>query len=451
MNIIDEALNLGAEYADLRHDVKRVYTLIRENRRTISSEVQINAGFCLRVLLDGSWGAGMVTDEKDLSSLLSDVVKSARAGKRKKKVEVKEAPSESVRVEKKAKKRFVDENKIDFLKGLEASAYDQTDRISSMSVTMSGIERWVHITTSEARSVETHLDRIYLRANVSCKEGTSIESRAKVWGAVGGMEYMFEQEDSIREETARLAREADILVEAEHSPSAVMNCVLSNSLTGTLLHEAFGHAVEADLVISNESVLVGRIGEQVAAPCVNMQDDPTRELFGHYVYDQEGVKAQPTVLVQDGVLRSFLHSRETAALLDAPLTGHCKAESYTYTPIVRQGNTILQPQDAALSELLDMKEGLFLGDSAGGQVNVGEGTFSFGTQYTREIKNGELGRFLKGCSLSGNVLETMKNVDAIGKETQAVIGGCGKGQLDFQGRSMPKIRVKEVMIGGRGR
>ena len=136
MNIIDEALNQGAEYADLRHDIKRVYTLIRENRRTISSEVQINAGFCLRVLLDGSWGAGMVTDEKDLSSLLSDVVKSARAGKRKKKVEVKEAPSESVKVEKKAKKRFVDENKIDFLKGLEASAYDQTEHISSMSATM---------------------------------------------------------------------------------------------------------------------------------------------------------------------------------------------------------------------------------------------------------------------------------------------------------------------------
>lgn len=451
MNIVDGALNRGAEYADLRHDVKRIYTLIRENRRTLSSEVQINAGFCVRALVDGSWGAGMVTEEKDLPSLLSEVVRSAKAGKRKIKAKVKEAPSESVKVEKKAKRRFIDEEKIDFLKGLEASALDQTDRISSLSVTLSSIERWVNITTSEARRIETRLDRIHLRVNVTCKEGTNIESRAKAWGAIGGMEYLFDREDSIREETARLAREADILVEAEHSPAAVIDCVLSNSLTGTLLHEAFGHAVEADLVTSNESILAGRIGDQVAAPCVNMRDDPTRELFGHYVYDHEGVRAQPTVLVEDGILRSFLHSRETAALLDAPLTGHCKAESYTYTPIVRQSNTILQPQDHALLELLDTKEGLFLGDSAGGQVNVGEGTFSFGTQYTREIENGELGRYLKGCSLSGNVLETMRNVDAIGKETQAVIGGCGKGQLDFQGRLMPNIRVREVMIGGRGR
>ena len=82
---------------------------------------------------------------------------------------------------------------------------------------------------------------------------------------------------------------------------------------------------------------------------------------------------------------------------------------------------------------------------------MGEGTFTFGTQYTREIKNGELGQYFKGCSLSGNILESMKNVDAIGKEAVAVIGNCGKGQMDSQGRSMPNIRMREVMIGGRGR
>jgi len=451
MNIIDEALACNAEYADLRHDIKRIYTLIRENRRTASNEVQINAGYFLRVLVDGSWGMGMVTEEKDLPSLLKDAVKSARAQKRKKKIKIKEAPSETVKTEKKAKKRYIDENKIDFLAGLEASAYDQTDRISSMSEMLTCIERQIHIFTSEGRTVQTRLDRFYLWVNISCKEGNSIESRIKAWGGVGGMEYMLDQENSIREEVAHLAREADLLVEAEHSPSATVDCVLSNTLTGTLLHEAFGHAVEADLVISNESVLAGRIGEEVAASCINLEDDPTRPFLGHYMYDHEGVKAQPTVLVKEGVLRSFLHSRETAALLDAPLTGHCKAENFSYSPIVRQGNIILQPRDYELSELLEIEDGLFLGDSAGGQVNVGQGTFTFGTQYTREIKNGELGAYLKGCSLSGNILETMKNVDAVGKETEEVTGRCGKGQMDLQGRLMPNIRVREVMIGGRGR
>ncbi len=450
MNIIDEALTQGAEYADLRHDVKRTYTLTRENRRTSSSEIQVCAGFCLRVLIDGSWGVGITTKEDDLPALLKEVVKSARAQKREKKVRVKEAPGENIKSEEKAKKRFIDEDKVNLLESLEASAYSESDRISSSSETMSAIERWMQITTSEQRTVETRVDRISLRVGIACKEGGTIESRTRLWGGIGGMEYILEQENAIREETAQLAREAHLLVEADHSPSATLDCVLSPMLTGTFFHEAFGHAVEADLIASNESVLAGRIGEKVAAECVNMVDDPTRPLFGYYLYDHEGVKAQPTILVENGVLKSFLHSRETAALLDAPLTGHCKAEFYNSPPIVRQGNTLLLPRDYTFSELLEMKDGLFLGDSAGGQVNVGEGTFTFGTQYTREIKHGELGRYLKGCSLSGNVMQTMKKVDAVGKDVAVLSGSCGKGQLDSQGRLMPHIRVREVMVGGRG-
>jgi TldD protein len=117
-------------------------------------------------------------------------------------------------------------------------------------------------------------------------------------------------------------------------------------------------------------------------------------------------------------------------------------------PIIRQGNTILQPQDYTGSELLDIKEGLFLGDTAGGQANIGNGTFTFGTQYAREIKNGELGSYLKGCSLSGNVTETMKKVDAVGKDAEAIAAVCGKGQIDLQGWLMPAVRVKEVMVSG---
>ncbi len=451
MNLIREACSQGAEYADLRHDIKRVYTLIRENKKTTSSEVQINAGFCLRVLVEGCWGTAMVTQEEDLPLLLKNAIKSVQAQKRKRKVRIKETSSENIESERKAKKRMVDEDSTDFLKTIEADAYAQSSRISSSSMTLTAVERWMHILTSEERAVKTHVDRISLRVGIACKEGGNIESRSILLGKAGGMEALYEEEDSIREGAAQLAREADILVDAEHSPSGIMECVLSPSLAGTFLHEAFGHAVEADLVASNESILAGRIGEKVAAECVNLEDDPTRMLFGHYLYDHEGVKAQPTVLVKKGILRSFLHSRETAALLDAPLTGHCKAEVYSYTPIVRQGNTILHPGEYTFSELLSLKEGLFLGDSAGGQVSVGEGTFTFGTQYAREIKNGELGKYVKGCSLSGSILETMKKVDAVGKEVFAVAGGCGKGQLDEQGRLMPHIKLKEVMVGGRGR
>lgn len=449
MDIIDKARQRGATYADLRHDIKKMYTLVRESRKTVNDGVQIDAGFCLRVLVDGSWGVGITTSKEKLDTLFPQVMQSARALKGND-TKIKEAPSETIKSEKRAKKRFVNEEKLDFLKGLEASAYDQTDRISSVTAVLTAIERSLNILTSEERMIETSVDKISLRIDITCKEGNTLGSRTIRWGGLGGMEYLLEREDTIKEEIIQAARGADILIDAEHAPSGIVDCVLSPALTGMFLHEAFGHAVEADSITSRRSVLTGKIGEKVAAECVTMKDDPTLPIFGYYVYDHEGVKAQPVIVVKNGVLHSFLHSRETAALLDAPLTGHCKAEFYSNIPIVRQGNTVLNPQDYSFPELLDVKEGLFLGDTAGGQTSIGEGTFTFGTQYAREIKNGELGKYLKGCSLSGGITETMKKIDAVGKEVQAIAGVCGKGQMDLQGWLVPHIRIREVMVGGRG-
>lgn len=450
MDLIEEALRQGADYCDVRHDIKRMYNLVRESKKTVSDGVQVDAGVCLRVLVDGSWGVGIATREENLFPLLPDVIRSARALKRDT-TKVKEAPSETVKAEKRAKKRFSDDNsKLDLLRSLESSAYERINSISSMNTTLAAAERSLRILTSEEREIETHVDRISLRLTITCKRGDTLESRTRVWGGIGGMEYLLGRENTIREDTNQLAWEADTLLEAEHSPSTVIDCVLSHTLTGTLLHEAFGHAVEADAVVTKKSVLTGRIGEKVAAPCVTMVDDPTAPLFGYYLYDHEGIKAQPTTIVENGVLKSFLHSRETAALLDAPLTGHCKAEFYSTTPLVRQGNTILNPHDYTFPELLEVKEGLFLGDSAGGQASVGDGSFTFATQYARVIKDGELGAYLKGCSLSGHVLETMKSIDAVGKGVEAVAGLCVKGQTDSQGWLVPCIRVRKVMVGGRG-
>ncbi|MBU7033358.1 MAG: TldD/PmbA family protein [Theionarchaea archaeon] len=450
MTLMENAIRKGAEYADLRHDVKTIYSLLRENRATLTQMVQVNAGYCLRVIVDGAWGTGITTDERDLPRLLTSVLKAARSQHRGTRIQMGEAPPGKETYEKKAKNSFKDDNQVDFMVSLEDCAHEQSPRISSLTLFSQAIERQVHIETSEERTVDSWIDTISLRMNISCKEGNSIESRTRTWGGIGGTEYIRGQEDLIMQEVTGLAREADILVDADHSPSSTIDCVLSHSLTGTLLHEAFGHAVEADSVISNESILAGRIGEKVAVSSITMVDDPSALLFGHYAFDHEGTRGERTTVVDRGILCSYLHSRETAAFLHSRPTGHCKAEFYSNTPIVRQGNTILIPRDHTVEELLELGDGLYLGDSAGGQVNVGEGTFTFGTQFTRKIHDGELGEYMKGCSLSGNILESMKNVDAVGKDTITIAAGCGKGQMDLQGRSMPQIRLREVMIGGRG-
>ncbi|MEM1653004.1 MAG: TldD/PmbA family protein [Ignisphaera sp.] len=250
----------------------------------------------------------------------------------------------------------------------------------------------------------------------------------------------------------------DLAVKASQAraPKAgVYRAVIDNELIGLMLHEAFGHASEGDLVLYNASVLRGRIGEKVASELVTIVDDGRVDGGYPVYYDDEGVEKRQTVVVERGVLRRHLSSRYVAGELGIELTGNARAQDITFNAIVRQTNFYMLPGDAKVEELFEgVSEGIYLrGRGAmGGQVDPSMGTFTFSVGPSYTIKNGEVDKLVRGVTVSGNILDVLKSVEIVAndlKVSTSVFGGCGKSsQLARVGDGGPHVRVAKIVVGG---
>ena len=250
-----------------------------------------------------------------------------------------------------------------------------------------------------------------------------------------------------------------LAIEAVNSitpPPGTYPVVVDPDIVGVLFHEAFGHASEGDLVTSGESVLNNRIGTRLATESVTITDEGTVEGGFYYPYDDEGVKKDKTTIVDRGVLKGFILDRDSASRLDSPPTGNGRAQDFENLPIVRQTNYMLKPGKHEFSELVeDIKSGLYIRGkgSTGGEVEVGMGAFTFNVGPSKIIKKGELAETVRGVVISGSILDTLKTVDAVGKDftvKTSVFGGCGKSaQRATVGFGGPHIRVQKMTVGGR--
>lgn len=271
--------------------------------------------------------------------------------------------------------------------------------------------------------------------------------------AVAGWEFM----KSVRWDEW-IAERAKLVVEtakSERVKPGKYDVVLDNDMVGLMLHEAFGHATEGDIVLAGGSVLGGRMSGKVASDLVSIVDSGVIEGGVFVPYDDEGTPKRKTYTVKNGVLVGFIHSLTTAKMLNQEPTGNARVMSYRDPILVRQTNTYMEPGDWSVEEMIrDCKRGIYVrGRGAlGGQVNPLTGSFTFTSGPSYLIENGELTRLVKGVMLSGLVLETLRNVDAVGKDLvvrTSVFGGCGKdGQTVRVGDGGPHVRVRGFTIGG---
>jgi TldD protein len=257
---------------------------------------------------------------------------------------------------------------------------------------------------------------------------------------------------SFVEDVSRLAVRAS---QARAPSPGVYRAVIDNELIGLMLHEAFGHASEGDLVMYKQSVLYGRLGERIAGELVTIVDDGLAEGGYPVAFDDEGVVKRRTVVVDSGVLRSYLTNRQASHELGVDVSGNARAQDITFKPIVRQTNFYMLPGNASVEELFEgVSEGIYLrGKGAmGGQVDPAIGTFTFSIGPSYIVKGGELGELVRGVVVSGNILETLSNVELVAKDLKvstSVFGGCGKdGQLARVGDGGPHIRVSKIVVGG---
>jgi TldD protein len=421
--------------------------------RVEAAKQGIENGVALRVLVNGAWGFASIgsLEAAVLTEAVSDACSMAKAASSRRKTPIELAKAAVVvdRVQIKPKKNPAEisiEDKIDIATQTNHFTLKMDKRVKSCTFDYLDVTGTSYFATNEGTYIEQ--DKLYVWSKITAsalQNGVFTFSREELGSTAGYELFDIETPESVGE---RLAARAVSQLKAKSPKGGQFPVVLGPNVVGVFVHEAFGHLAEADLALAG-GVLANNQGKKIASNLVTLYDDGTLEgAFGSFKYDDEGIAAKKTLLINDGVVTGLLHNRETAQSFNVEPTGNARAEDFRVEPIIRMRNTYMVPRDRSFKELLEgVKEGYFFKSFRGGQANL-DGTFQVGIQEAYEIVNGELGEPVRDASISGNTLQTLLKVDAVGKDFEMDSGRCGKGQIAFIGDGGPHIRVSEMTVGG---
>jgi TldD protein len=297
--------------------------------------------------------------------------------------------------------------------------------------------------------IEQERADVTLRATAIAADNGEVQQVGLSLGSLGEFDRIKGLHKQIRE----MAQRAVEMLSAPVAKGGEYTVVLDPILAGVFIHEAFGHLSEADHVYENPQLReIMTLGKTFGGSELNVVDGAAVPgLRGSYKYDDEGLPAEKTYLIREGVLTGRLHSRETAAKMNEKLSGNARAISYRFPPIVRMTNTYIEPRAVAFQDMIgDIREGIYVKNWYGGTTSMEMFTFSAGEAYM--IRNGKIAETLRPVVLTGNVFSTLKNIDAIGNDLEMNEGGgCGKaGQSPLPvSNGSPHIRIQHCLIGGK--
>lgn len=466
---IDFVVSMGARYADIR--MEKSYATVIEVQDGVFREMSygIDHGVGVRVLYGNSWGFASSNESSKsglrLRETFEDALRIARAlsshGSESKSesksepIKLAEAPSitDHFRLNPKINPADVSiEEKKRMINDAYRAAKEYSPLIKSVSLSyLDGYEERVYA-NSDGSYIEEVAPAVFMRVYTVAKRGNVLQEGRESIGAVGGFEVIRAENPEVM--SVKAADKALRLLDAELPPAGMLYVIMDPKLTGVFMHEALGHAAEADHVLCGESILSDKLGEEIAYQGLTVADDPTIEnSHGYYRYDDEGIRARRTEVIKEGVLVSFLHTRETAGRFDAVPTSNARAANYSELPLVRMSNTVIEPGDSDFEEMReDISYGIYAKGMRGGQVDTVRGEFQFSAEEAFLIEKGELTKRLKNVSLSGRTLDILKSIDMVGKiKSRGSIGYCGKaGQEVPVSEYAPHIRVKKILVGGAG-
>jgi TldD protein len=345
------------------------------------------------------------------------------------------------------------EQKLPLLGALNEKAFAADRRVKKVVVSFADSAGAILVADSSGRVSEDlqPMTRLFLSC-VAEQGGKREEGYYNVAGRAGFEYYTPDRLDRVvKEAVARTT----ILFEAVPPPAGEMPVVLAAGSSGILLHEAIGHGMEADFNRKNISIYADKIGKPVARPFVNIVDDATVEgARGAINVDDEGNPAGRTVLVENGVLATYLHDSISARHYRVAPTGNGRRESYQHAPLPRMRATYMLPGPHRREEIIaSVKKGIYCHNFTNGQVHIGAGDFTFYVKNGFLIEDGKLTRPIKDVNIIGNGPKVLEKVDMVSDDLQIDEGGwtCGKdGQSVPVSQGVPTLRVSSITVGGRG-
>ncbi len=448
-----------ANYIEARYQLRVINEVSFSNGELDRIRNILSSGCGIRVLVDGCWGFSSSTNltRKVLIDSLSEAISGAKILAENKKNKVKGLatfkPTKGVfRAKVKGKLEDIDiEKKVKISKEADAEARKYSKSIKSSSCTYSEILDHKIIVTTDGTEVEIYDSKPEFNVVSVASRGSESVTTSEGIGITGGWEDLFLKRDHLG--YANLASEKAVkLLEAKHVKGEKCTVILDPGMVGLISHEAIGHMVEADFVLSG-SVVRNKIGQEVASNLVTLVDSGNTNVAtkpaGTIAVDDEGVVAGRTVIIENGILKSFLHNRETALMFDTLPTGNARAFEYNDEPLIRMRNTFIESGNSKFDDIVkETKHGYFIKGARNGQADA-NGEFMFGSQEAYLIEKGEITQLMKGASISGSAFEVLQSIDMVGNDFEFDIGTgyCGKFQPAKVDGGGPHIRCNAI-IGG---
>ncbi len=451
--VIAEALRQGGDFADLFAERRSGYNLRLEEGKVEENTSGCEAGAGVRVMRGESVAYAYTNDLSEASLLECARVAAAAArgggaavGLEKPLRSLPGFAEHPVLLDADAYPR---EDKIALACRADAAAREAGPHVVQVVVMLGDSRQRIFIANSLGEMIEDERVRVRMVVQAVAARNGEMQTGHEAPGILGGYELF---QEHTPEEAGRLAAEQALtMLEARPAPSAPMAVVIANGTGGVLFHEACGHGLEADAVFKKASVFAGKTGEKVASELVNAYDDATLvNRWGSFSYDDEGVRAARTPLIEEGVLRGFINDRKRSLRDGVPPTGNGRRQSYRFVPIPRMTNTYIEAGNISREEIIASTSlGLYARKLGGGEVNPVTGDFIFAVTEGYMIRNGEVAEPVKGATLIGNGPRVLRDIDAVAGDLDFDTGMCGKdGQAVPVCTGQPTLRVRELVVGG---
>lgn len=333
----------------------------------------------------------------------------------------------------------------------EAAAFDANPLVRKVEVSLSDGESRVFIARADGRRAFDHRPMTTGFVSCSVERDGQRESGSYNLAQRAGLDFWTEaRADRLASKAVHHAVRA---LDAGSPPAGEMPVVLAAGSSGILLHEAIGHGLEADFNRKGTSLFHDRMGQRIAPPGVSIIDDATLPgARGALNVDDEGNDTERTTLVEDGILRSYLHDGISARHYGVRPTGSGRRQSFRHPVLPRMRATYMEPGSIPASAIVEeTRYGIFCETFANGQVQIGGGDFSFYVRYGWLIEDGRLTRPIKDVNLIGNGPKALADIDRVGDDLMVDEGGwtCGKdGQSVPVSQGMPTVRVARLSVGG---
>ena len=450
--VLSKAVSTGADYAEIFAENTLNHSIDMIANRVDSIDDSVIAGAAVRVY-KGLRSVMATTVDTSLSGLLRCAEKAAEAlgqGSAQIEIVLKEQLFGDIHPVRVVPSSVANKEKVAILKEGYFAAKEYSDAITQISGFLLDVDHNILIANSEGLYAQ---DR-QIRTRISISAVAEINGETQTGGCRPGRRMGLEMFDFIDPKNVGIhaARQAVTMAGAGYCPAGVMPVAIDNGFGGVIFHEACGHSLEASSVAYNQSQFTGKLGQKIANEKVTAIDDGTiPNAWGSINIDDEGHPAQKNVLIENGILKSYMIDRFNARRMGMESTGNARRQSYSYTPTSRMTNTYIAPGTDKNEDIIaSMEYGLYAKEMGGGSVNPVTGEFNFAVNEGYLVRNGKICEPVRGASLVGKGSDVIMNIDMVGTDLDMGQGMCGSSSGSVPTNvGQPLIRVSSITVGGR--